>query len=309
MRRGPPRLDRQREGLTIGPFARGSRKPSLWAAAVLALWPIAADRAAHAATARVVSQNDTVRTSAGSAPIDTREVHDIPSRGERTRLLVETAAAPVAVAILFAGGKGAVRLTGDGRIGWGNGNFVIRSRVHLLRNGITTAIFDAPTDQPYDLRLGFRGSADHATDIGAAIAHLRARYGKPVWLIGTSRGTNSVANAAIRLGDRGADGIVLTASVLAWNEKGDNLLDFALEKIVVPVLVAHHEADECWATSPSDVPELVSRLTAAEQVETRLYGGGVAQGNECHPFHYHGFHGIEGQVAGDIAAWIKRLTR
>lgn len=283
---------------------RGARLAAVAAAVIVLLSAPRGDAAAETATVRIVARDSVTETKTHSAPVRTREVHDIMSRGERTRLLVETVETPAAVAILFAGGKGAMRLSSDGDIGWGNGNFLIRSRPYFLELGITTAIIDAPTDNRRDLR-GFRGTADHAADIDAAIAHLRATFGVPVWLIGTSRGTNSVANAAARLGRAGADGIVLTASMLVWNEKGDNLLDFPLEKISGPVFVAHHEADDCFVTPPHKVPALLSQLTSAKPVRRKFYGGGYASGNPCHAAHYHGFNGIEAAVVADIVAWMK----
>lgn len=257
------------------------------------------------AVIRTIAGEASVRTRVAEAPVRSRAVHDIQSRGERTRLLVETVDSPAAVAVLFAGGKGAMRLSAEGVIGRGKGNFLIRSRPLFLRAGIATAIIDAPTDRPYDLRFGFRGSAEHATDIGAVIAHLRARLGIPVWLVGTSRGTNSVASAAARLAAHGPDGIVLSASMLEWNENGDNLFDFELGQISAPVLISHHEEDECRVTPPGRVAKLRDRLTRAARVEVRLYSGGYATGNACDAFHHHGFNGIEQAVVRDIADWIK----
>ena len=258
-----------------------------------------------AATVRVIARDTTVRTDVAKASVRSREIHDVQSRGERTRLLVETVDSPVAIAVLFAGGKGAMRLSADGDIGWGNGNFLIRSRTLLLRDGITTAIIDAPTDRSDDLRYGFRGSAEHVADIGAVIAHLRAAYGRPVWLLGTSRGTNSVGNAAARLGANGPDGIAFSASMLESNENGNNLFDFDLEKISVPVLISHHEDDECRVTPPGNVRKLRDRLSGAARVEVRMYSGGNASGNACGVRHYHGFNGIEEAVMRDITKWIK----
>jgi len=100
---------------------------------------------------------------------------------------------PMAVAVLFAGGKGAMQLSLDGAIGWGRGNFLIRSRPLFSRHGIVTAIIDAPSDHPRNLHNGFRRSPEHAADIGAVIGHLRRIYRVPVWLVGTSQGTLSVA--------------------------------------------------------------------------------------------------------------------
>ena len=273
--------------------------------AALVVGYLLAPRAVQAADVRVVARDAVVETKTDRATVRSREVHDIMSRGEWTRILVETVDDPAAVAVLFAGGKGAMKLSTGGNIGWGNGNFLIRSRPYLLKRGITTAIIDAPTDRKRDLRFGFRGSADHAADIGAVIDHLRGTFGVPVWLIGTSRGTNSVASAAVRLGNAGADGIVLTASMLAWNDKGDNLLDFNLEKITGPVFIAHHRDDECHVTPPEGVTDLQSRLTMAEPVKVAWYRGGYDVDNPCHAAHYHGFNGIEERVVSDIAAWMK----
>ena len=263
---------------------------------------------AETADIRVGARDAVVNTKIDRTTAKTREVHDIASRNATTRLLVETANDPIVVAVLFAGGKGAMNISRNGKIGWGNGNFLVRSRPYFLERGITTAIIDAPTDQKYDLRHGFRGSANHATDIGAAITHLRSTYNLPVWLIGTSRGTNSVVNAAVRLAADCADGIVLTSSMLTWNEKGDNLLGFDLEKISGPVLISHHRNDECHVTPPEGVRNLQSRLTNGGPMKVAWYRGGYAVGIPCHAAHYHGFNGIEEQVVADIVAWIKQTT-
>ncbi len=123
-----------------------------------------------------------------------------------------------------------------------------------VRSG-SQADVDHPTDQSSDL-YGFRGTEDHAKDVAAVIAYLRKEFGLPVWLVGTSRGTNSVANAAIRLqGPKGPDGIVLTATVLELKHGGDpdywtNVLDMNLDEITVPVVIAHHKQDSCSVTPP-----------------------------------------------------------
>lgn len=210
---------------------------------------IIAKAASTVSTVYTIARDATIVTDIATFRVKAIEVHDVSSRGERTRLLVETADNAVAIAVLFSGGKGATHISKQGRIGWGKNNFLIRSRTLFLNNGISTAVIDAPTDRPHDLRSGFRGSVKHAKDIGAVIAHLRQTFKLPVWLVGTSRGTNSVANAAAYLRVNGPDGIVLTASMLAWNEKGDQLLDLPLDKINKPTLIAHHEDDACHATA------------------------------------------------------------
>jgi len=263
---------------------------------------------AETAAIRVIARDTQSTTGTASAPVRTIEIHDVRARNARTRLRVETVADPLAVAVLFAGGKGAMQLSQDGAIGWGRGNFLIRARPLFSRNGIITAIIDAPSDHPRDLDNGFRSSPEHAADIGAVIGHLRQTYQVPVWLVGTSRGTVSVANAAARTGGRKPDGIVLTASVLVANRRGGQLFDFDLGAIALPVLIAHHRGDRCRVTPPDKIAALTAALKRARPLKTLLYEGGIATGNPCKARHYHGFNGIEDQVIADIAAWIKAPT-
>jgi hypothetical protein len=270
---------------------------------------ILAANVAKPAKVSVLIRNATVATRHGSARAASIEVHDIFSRGERTRLLVETVARPAAVVVLFAGGKGAMHIAPDGKIGRGAGNFLIRSRTSFLKRNFTTVVIDAPTDRANDLRFGFRGSAEHAADIGVAIRHLRSRYTAPVWLVGTSRGTNSVGNAAARLKQDEPDGIVLTSSMMADNDKGNSLFDYPLEKIKIPTLVVHHVDDDCFVNPASEVPRLKNRLKNAQPLRVMMQTGGTVEGSACGPWGHHGFRRIEDKVVGEIARWIRAPAR
>jgi len=78
-------------------------------------------------------------------------------------------------------------------------------------------VVDAPSDRqnPPDLS-GFRGTPEHITDLKAVIAWLRKQADVPVWLVGTSCGTESAAFAATSLtGHDGPDGLVLTSTILS----------------------------------------------------------------------------------------------
>lgn len=242
------------------------------------------------------------------ATVLSAEVQDVRSRGEVVRLLVETVRNPRVVVVLFAGGAGVLNISPGGRIGKLKGNFLVRTGRLFQDHGAITAVIDAPTDQGFDL-YRFRASDDHARDVGAVLRHLRAKYALPVWLIGTSRGTNSVANAAVRLTADKPDGIVLTATMLRFNDKGDNVLDMDLDEIRMPVLIAHHQKDECRVTPPGKVPELKRELERARPVKVLMFeGGGNLKGNVCGAFHYHGFRGIEEKVVAAIMNWVKAPT-
>lgn len=234
------------------------------------------------------------------------EILDVASRGERTRLLVEGPAKPRAVVILFAGGHGALGIGDHGELAWGRGNFLVRSRGMFQSSGFVTAVIDAPSDRLSSGMLNhFRASDAHAEDVGAAIRALRDIYNVSVWLIGTSRGTNSVANAAIRLEADRPDGIVLTSSMLRFNSKGPYLLQMDLDVISMPTLIVHHVHDACKVTPFDKVSELAAALGNAKTAATFTYAGGApTDGGLCGANHYHGFRGIEEKVVHDISEWI-----
>lgn len=232
-------------------------------------------------------------------------VENVASRGVTVRLLVEAPIRARAVAVLFAGGHGALSIDDSGGIGWGRGNFLVRSAGLFRSRGIATAIIDAPLDRMAQGLYHFRDSPEHAGDVAAVIRHLRARFRVPVVLIGTSRGTESVANAGIRLDPRsGADAIVLTASMLVANDGGQHLLAMNLAGIRAPTLIAHHREDACHITPYSKLDALASRLTSARVVSVLRYEGGKARGKPCKARHFHGFHGIEDRVVQDIVEWL-----
>lgn len=217
---------------------------------------------------------------------------------------------PRAAAILFVGGRGTLNL--PGRVGptWQQeGNFLSRSREHFRRAGIFVAIPDAPSDRSGGLGAG-RITQEYAADIAALVADVRRRAGPvQLWLIGTSAGTLSAANAAGLA--PGVDGVVLTATVTrrgrADNDMGGTSIeDVDLARIRVPVLIAHHRADGCVASPFAGAQGLRARLTSALQVEFMAFeGGDTPRSGPCDALAPHGFLGIEGEVV----AWIaSRMT-
>ncbi len=222
------------------------------------------------------------------------------------RILVITPDKPKAAVILFAGGDGGLTLEADGRIPKLAGNFLVRSRQLFSDQGLTTVVIDAPSDkQSYPYLSGYRQTDDHVADVKAVLVWLRQQSNIPVWLIGTSRGTQSAAHIATRLplNDGGPDGIVLTATILS-DPRSRAVPEMALDRIRIPVLVAHHRQDSCRACLYSDVPRLMERLTTPPRKELITFDGGISTGDPCEARAYHGFNGIEGEVVQRIAAWI-----
>jgi len=197
---------------------------------------------------------------------------------------------------------------GPGGLGMKDGvptspNFLLRSRDRFAAAGFDLALVGKPSDHD-DLDLAFRASAEHVADLKRVVEKLRAETGKPVWLVGTSRGTVSAAAAAIALGDAVA-GVVLTSSIT--QAKGPYAVeDLDLARIKVPVLVMHHKRDKCNATLPSDAGLIVDGLKNAPVKKLAMVDGGSgARGDPCEPWHWHGYVGMEQEAVDAIVAFVR----
>jgi len=221
------------------------------------------------------------------------------------QILIEQPNNPIANLVLFAGGKGKIKLN-NGKYK-NNKNFLVRSRQLFIDRGFTTILIDAPSDKQGKLGMlkGFRNSQEHIQDIEAVIDYIKSLNNNPVWLIGTSRGTESVAYVAVNLNDQ-IDGVVLTSSISKTNNKGTSVTDLALERITVPVLAIHHKQDKCKVTKPRVVEDIKRKSYNASRVEIKLFNGGdkPISGNPCQAMTYHGYLGIEKDVIKYISNFI-----
>ena len=231
---------------------------------------------------------------------------DIPTRpGVTERVLVLAPQGAGAAVALLPGGQGGLEITRDGAIRSLKGNFLVRSRELFADRGLIVAVIDAPSDhQSPPFLAGFRQTPEHAADLRAVIAWLRENYKVPVWLIGTSRGTQSVAYVATELtGHDGPDGIVLSSSILR-DDKSRPVPAMPLEKIRIPVLVVHHEQDACRLCPYSEASSLMAKLQNSARHELLSFKGGETRGDPCEAFAYHGYNGLENDVVARIAAWV-----
>lgn len=236
----------------------------------------------------------------------TSGVVDIPTRsGVTQRMLVLPTPDPKAAVILFAGGHGGLQIFPNGAFKWGENNFLVRTRQLFVDQGLLVIIVDAPSDRQSEPFLsGFRQVPEHVEDIKAVLAWVRQQAPVPVWLVGTSRGTQSAAYIATQLaGQAGPDGLVLTATILT-DKKGRPVPAMPLGKLHIPVLVVHHEQDGCSHCSFSEVPALLDKLDNAPRKQLLSFTGGENRGDPCAALAYHGFNGLERDVVAQIAAWL-----
>jgi alpha-beta hydrolase superfamily lysophospholipase len=237
------------------------------------------------------------------------QVLDLPTRADvKQRVLVEApAGAPTATTlVLLMGGTGQLGVYPNGSL-QRDSHFLARVRGLLTARGHTVLLVDVPSDRR-DLSGDFRESAEHAADLGAVVSHARKAFGKPVWLVGHSRGTHSAVTAATRLsGDAAPDGIVLASPILESSRFGSStarpLQQAGVDQLQLPILVLQHREDGCQASPAAKLPELQAKLPATKS-RVIQYEGGSSRGALCEVQAFHSFSGIERQVVEDLSAYV-----
>jgi hypothetical protein len=245
------------------------------------------------------------------------KVVQVPTRPGVTQafLVTPSQGAPAATVILFPGspgtlfirdGSGQIQHNANGTPALYGKNFLIRTRHLFAAAGFLVMSVDVPSDH-----LGgvdpFRGTAEHAQDIAGVIAYARQQAPAPVWLVGTSMGTISVANAGARLRSGGPDGLVLTSSMTAPTRHSQPVnVVVDVGAITLPTLFVHNKEDNCVAATFGGAAPLMEQFKRAPRKELiAVSGGSSPQGDPCEPMSRHGYIGIEDEVVGDIARWIK----
>jgi hypothetical protein len=247
---------------------------------------------------------DTAEPDLSTAPLLPGErVVTIPTRaGVTIAFAVQQPASPRGAVVLFTGSDGLLRLSRT-HIGAAADNFVIRTRQHWADAGFLVAALDAPSDHASGLGNGYRTSEAGASDVAAVLAWLRARTSGPVWLVGTSRGTISAANATARLGKHGPDGLVLTSSITSGSNA--TLYDVALADVRVPTLLVHHRMDACPASPFDGAAPLAHALTGVPRQKLEPFdGGGPVDAQACGPISYHGYIGLDEAVLAAILKFV-----
>jgi dienelactone hydrolase len=216
--------------------------------------------------------------------------------GVTQTIYLHPASHPFASAVFFPGASGVVAAV--------QGNFLLRVADEFAAKGITVAVADSPSDHPGGMSHDFRASASAASDVAAIVAFLRHQPGVPVWLVGTSNGTISAANAAVRIGPPQVAGLVLTSSV--WS---GGMAAVPLGRLRVPTLIVHNRNDGCAASPFSQVAPALEEMTAAPVKQLIAVSSSSEISTPCNAFSPHGYLGIESAVVSAIVDWIRTHTR
>ncbi len=188
---------------------------------------------------------------------------------------------PKGVLVVFPGAEGAGSFgVREGAIRLG-GNFLVRTAPKFVHRGFAVAIVDVPSDRARGMSDDFRMSPAHAQDIARLVGALAGRGLEPIYLVGTSRGTVSVAYLGTVLTDPRIKGLALTSSMRSIGP-------LPLSKISAPVLVVHHRDDACRATPYEAAARLPSLLSGSPRVTFVTV---------------HGYIGVELPVVQVIVDW------
>jgi len=254
----------------------------------------------------------------GCGELITVETHD---RSTTRVALAGPPAAPAGMLVLLVGGDGHLDLDERACPRALKGNWLVRALPLFHAAGFMTALVDAPSDHHGEDGLaGFRTAEAHAQDIGRVIVDVRARMktsaaSRPLWLVGTSRGTISAANAASRLitGAAAPDGVVLSSPVTAGARARkawviQSVFDLPLEAVRMPVLVVGHAEDTCVRTPPALMERIAARTEGAREQVVTVSGGPGAQKatgvDACEGRSPHGYVGQEAGVVAGIARFV-----
>jgi pimeloyl-ACP methyl ester carboxylesterase len=141
------------------------------------------------------------------------------------------------------------------------------------------------------------------------IAELKRISDIPVWLVGTSMGTVSAANAAARLKEGGPNGLVLTSTVTKESRQVSETVNHVrLKDIRVPTLIVHHRQDDCVLTPYELAVALIRSLIQSPKKELLAFSGGdLSVSDLCGEKSFHGFLGLDAEVITAITSWIKTV--
>jgi hypothetical protein len=208
--------------------------------------------------------------------------------------------------ILMAGDNGLLSLDASGNVINNTGNFLIRSADLFLRNGLNVMMADVAPAHPGGLGVAGRLSATHAAELQGFINAAITRWGKPVWVVGTSNGSISAVTAGgFQPALAGLRGVVLTSPVTVLPFANQATFNLYASRITLPALVAWHRDDHCSSSPPAGSAILFTVIPSAGKAQRAFEHGHSVATDPCGGFSEHGYAGIEEEVVEKIAEFIR----
>jgi hypothetical protein len=188
-------------------------------------------------------------------------------------------------------------------------NFLSRSRDYFFNNNFNVIlVFRASDLTSIDFDYNYRQTT-HVSEIEKVINFANQQFKKPIWLIGTSRGTISAVATAIKLGNKKVKGLVLTSTLTSHNIGTTPIEFLAINTLKMPILMIHHIKDACLLTVPNDASTIFTKFTSSTIKKfIMITEGSDPAGDPCLPLHWHGYINYEEETVKIISEWIKNPT-
>jgi|GEM_PF-3933791 len=231
------------------------------------------------------------------------------------RVLLMKASQPSDAVMLLPGGHGNINLDSQGHIGWGEDDFIIRTRWHYFDHGIAAIIPDVANDHKPPVSLaGFRTSELHADDLRALAEDLHGMAPK-VWMVAYDTGATSALNAVARGKVDSIAGLVLISPILEPPDANSTLLIDGAKRALgrMPVLVVGHQFDPCSfpvvdriknAAAVLRAPHFQALVVKGGQTRFMLHDAFAYPEGSCNTRPAHALAGLEEVVTGKIIDWL-----
>jgi pimeloyl-ACP methyl ester carboxylesterase len=235
------------------------------------------------------------------------------------RVLVMKPDQPAGAVMLLPGGHGNINLDAQSHIGWGEDDFLVRTRMRYANDGLLTIIPDVAADHKPPVSLaGFRTSPMQADDLQALADHLHGMAPK-VWLVAYDSGATSALNAVARDKLDSIAGLVLISPILEPPDPDSTLLIDGAKRALgrMPVLVIGHQFDPCSFPVLDRIRNAAAALKVPNFQATAITGGGEQYTvsdpfeypeNSCNTQAHHALAGREAVVTRDVIDWIGRQS-
>ena len=239
--------------------------------------------------------------------------------GVMNRVLVMKPDQPTGGVVLLPGGHGNISLDSEAHVGWGEDDFLLRTR-QLYPNGRLLAIVpDVAVDyKPPASLVGFRTSSMQAEDLQALADHLRGMTPK-VWMVAYDSGATSALNAAARGKTDAIAGLVLISPILEEPEPTSSVLIHGAKLALasMPVLMISHEWDSCSRATVDRIKNAAAALKVPNFQSITIRGGSDQYSvsdsfeypaNSCNRQAHHALAGREVAVSRNVIDWIDRQS-
>lgn len=227
----------------------------------------------------------------------TAETLNLPDVSELPIHVVGSSEASANV-IGFIGGKGLKNESGTSK------NYIVQQRSIFVNLGINFYLFPN-FDQSEKASYKLRSSVKRVERIKALVEFIKQTNDRPVYLLGFSRGSVEVGVFSKKYPAL-IEGIILMSGV--YKNTSKKARDFSMDKIIgdtseVATLIVHHQKDSCKVTKFAEAKKFYDALNSPKK-RLLSFRKGQATGRKCGPKNFHGFEGIEANVAHTVAKWI-----